>query len=140
MEKRKADAPESEKCSFGDNLNDGCHKKMKTGLQCFENLSDKDQSIYKWRAGIINSDVSITSICHYHEYKFGEYFKTQFNKCCNIYNKHSKKKVKGGHVISLEMAIKLKNNNYDVVPGWQLCRGCYEISKHDDSDSDKKCD
>ena len=33
------------------------------------------------------------------------------------------------------MAIKLRNNNY--VPGWQLCRSCYEISSKEESDSDE---
>ena len=70
------------------------------------------------------SDLSIKTICRYHELKFGDTFKKQFTKCCNVFGKH-KKKVNGGHVVTLDIAIQLKNENKDVVPGWKLFRSCY---------------
>ena len=79
------------------------------------------------------SDVSVKTICRFHEYKFGDSLQKQFTKCCDVLEKH-KKKVKGGHVMNLDMAMDLKIKNYDVVPGWQLCRSCYkEIMKENKS-------
>ena len=68
MEKRKADAPESEKCSFGDNLNDGCHKKMKTGLQCQIKISQYINGelvllilMYQLRPHVITMSISLVN-------------------------------------------------------------------------------
>ena len=53
------------------------------------------------------SDPAVSTVCNYHKYKFGDGFKKQFTKCCNIYEKHAKK-VKGGHVMTFEIATHLK--------------------------------
>ena len=121
---KKRKAPE--KCSFGDDLIDECHKnKFGDELVNFLDFTDQDQITYKWRAGILISDTSMKTICHYHEYKFGDDgFKKQFNKCCNVYNTH-KKKVKGGHTVSLELATNLQNDGFNITPGWQLCHACF---------------
>ena len=52
------------------------------------------------------SDTPVTTICDYHEYKFGDKFLSKFKSvcvCANIFSKHLKlkKKVKGGHAITL---------------------------------------
>lgn len=112
--KRKADDA-SENCSFGDSLKEECHKNFKPEIKCFLSFSEQEQVVFKWRAGLIVSDLSIKTICHYHKYKFRDSFKKQFTKCCNVYGKHSKK-VKGGHPVTLDMAMQLKNENKDVVP------------------------
>ena len=36
--------------------------------------------------------------------------------------------IKGGHKISLQLATKLLDHRYDCIPGWHLCRTCYDIS------------
>ena len=103
------------KCSFVDYLNDEYHRNCKEEINHFLDFSDQDQVIHKWRAGLILSDMSIKTICHYHKYKFGG-FKKQFTKCCNAFDKH-KKKVKGGHLLTLEIASKLQSDGFNVVPG-----------------------
>ena len=37
-----------------------------------------------------------------------------------------KRQVKGGHKISLDLATKLLDDGYECLPGWQLCRACYD--------------
>ena len=58
-------------------------------------------------------DTPVTTICDYHEYKFGDKFLSKFKSvcvCANIFSKHLKlkKKVKGGHAITLQIAKKLQ--------------------------------
>ena len=90
----------------------------------------------KWRAGRINETGSVIStIWKYHTYKFGDGFKKQFTKCCNLFG-NNVKKVKGGHFVTYEIAYQLKSKGVHVVPGWQLCRSCYEkVTKAEDNDS-----
>ena len=57
----------------------------------------------------------------------------QFTKCCNVFGKHTKK-VKGGHVVTVDIATELRNKNIEVIPGWQLCRSCYEETKKTNED------
>ena len=119
--KRKA----SDQCSFGDYIGDGCHNnKFAEGSVDFCSLTEEMQISYKWRAGILVSDTSLKTICHYHYHKFGDGFSKQNTKCCNVFNTH-KKKVKGGHIVTLQLAMALKSNGLDATPGWQLCRSCF---------------
>ena len=70
----------------------------------------------------------ISTICKYHTYKFGDGFKKQFTKCCNLFGNHVKN-VKGGHLVTYEIAYQLKSKGVHVVPGWQLCHSCYDKLK-----------
>jgi hypothetical protein len=56
---------------------------------------------------------------------FGRVFERRFNKCCNIFNSH-KVKAKGGHVITLHLAKQHREKGLDAIPGWQLCRNCFQ--------------
>ena len=109
--KRKSETPPATRC-FRDYLNEEFYK------DCFKhNITDLetlpgDNQIVLWKDQIMVSDTFIT-ICDYHKYKFVDKFVSKFksaNVCANILSKHpkSKKKVKGGHVITLQMATKLQ--------------------------------
>ena len=95
-------------------------------MQKFSSLHKDDQYTIKWRAGI--GDCISNEICYYHIYKFDEYFKLQYTKCCNLFQKHHRRKVKGGQVITLKMAEKLREKYFSVVPGWRFCRTCYQVA------------
>ena len=53
-----------------------------------------------------------------------------------MFNTH-KKKVKGGHIVTLQLAMALKSNGLDATPGWQLCRSCFgkATAESDESES-----
>ena len=133
--KRKAeeDVLEVAECCFGCYLKENCHRNFKPENTSFLNLPEQN---LKWRAGLINETGSaISTICKYHTYKFGDGFKKQFTKCCNLFGNHVNK-VKGGHLVTYEIAYQLKSKGVHVVPGWQLCRSCYEkVTKAEDNDS-----
>ena len=123
--KRKCNVP-SDSCCFGDILKEECHKEhFKNTIANFESLSRDDQIFQKWRDKISMSDTSVTTIFDYQIYKFGDKFVSSFinaNVCGNIFSKHrrSKKKVIGGHVITLDMAMKLNNEGKEATPGWKF--------------------
>ena len=123
-----------EKCSFGKHLQEDCHKNFKYEIIPLQIFAEKDQSLFNWRSGYKHNDTTAPTICNYHKYKFGDGFQKQFTKCSNIFEKHTKK-VKGGHLVSLELATDLKNKGKHVIPGWQLCRSCYETAKQVEDDS-----
>jgi len=37
-------------------------------------MSDKDQIIYKWRAGVVFTEESVTTICRFHGMSFSDSF------------------------------------------------------------------
>ena len=91
----------TDKCGFGYCLNDNCHRNFKPEMIQFCDMLEKDQHLLKWRAGLI---------------------------FVMLYENHVR--VKGGHVILIsEVALSLKNKGWHVIPGWQLCRTCYEKVK-----------
>ena len=133
--KRKAEA---DICSFGKLLKEECHKyHIPKSINNFLDLRDEDQIILKWRANLSKSDVN--TVCNFHKNKFGEAFVSKYktaNICFDVYEKHKKgkKKTKGGHLVTLEMAKKLKEVGRNCIPGVQVCRCCYtEILQEEDS-------
>ena len=56
---------------------------------------------------------------HY-EQLFGNVFERRESKCCGVLMKLCRK-VKGGHVITLQMAQQLKTENINVAPGQLFC-------------------
>ena len=67
-------------------------------------------------------------MCFHHELKFGSVFERRHTKCANIFNKH-KKTVKGGQKITFKIAKMLGGKDIQLVPGFQLCRSCYEEAR-----------
>ena len=128
-----------EPCDFGVDKED-CHKTSyvrKTGVKKLSEFSEEDRNLFLWRAGKRNlaSDCANLQICYHHEAKLGSIFEKKNTKCCNLFKVH-KNCVKGGHKISLELARKLSEQDYDCIPGWQLCRNCYGKAQIDKSDDD----
>ena len=125
-----------DKCSFGLHLKEQCHQKTAVETQPFHDLPAVEQRVYLWRAGI-DTPTDITSICRYHTNSFGDPHFKKNSKCCDPYVRHKKvKKPIGTHNISLAWADKLKLTKIDglekdVVPGWKVCKNCYEKIKDD---------
>ena len=123
------------KCHFGEAIGDECHKLSHTRIQGLGNLSDcseDEQETLLMRAGIAcHGDKTNMTICIYHSKKFGRVFERRFEKCCNMFNSH-KVKAKGGHMITLHLAKKLRKKGLDATPGWQLCRNCFQKATRDD--------
>ena len=104
--------------------------KTKAEIRLFSDLSDKDQTVYKWRVGVVLTEDSVITICRFHELSFCDMFFQKNSKCCNIYNNHKKKKKPDGtHNITLEITYQLQKKNIHVVPGWKLCRNCHQKTK-----------
>ena len=59
----------------------------------------------------------------YYELVFGNVFERRESKRCAVLMKY-RRKVKGEHLIILQMAQQLKTKNINVVPGQLPCRQC----------------
>ena len=69
-----------------------CHQKTKVEIKLFSVFTEKDKTVYKWRAGLPITEDSVTAICMYHQLFSGNLFFIKHSKCCNICNSHKKKK------------------------------------------------
>lgn len=128
-----------ESCDFGVDKED-CHKTSyvrKSGVKKLSEFSEEERNLFLWRAGKRNlaSNCENLKICYHHEAKLGSIFEKKNTKCCNLFRVH-KNNVKGGHKISLELASRLSELDYDCIPGWQFCRNCYGKAQLDKSDDD----
>ena len=100
-------------CSFGERLNEECHKNVKVELKSFNDFDEDIKSELKWRACL--KDMGIESICRYHEVKFRKSFK-KFSKCYDAFNIHRKrKKPHGTHNVTLKMALTLEQKNREFI-------------------------
>lgn len=79
------------KCHFGVCLNDDFHRNFKYDIVRLLNFSEQDHIVFQWRSRFNKKDLAASLICNYHKYKFGDGFKKQFTKCCNMYEKHVQK-------------------------------------------------
>ena len=99
----------------------------RTGLKRLTDFSEEERKVLLWRGGkreCINDSEQL-QICYHHTAKLGSIFEKKSSKCCNLFHIH-KRQVKGGHKISLDFATKLLDDRYECLPGWQLCRACYD--------------
>ena len=117
-------------CHFGDLLHEECHKttySRSTGLRRLDELADDIQHTYLWRAGLLDKQQEIETICFHHEQLLGNVFERRNNSsCCGVLIKHQKKVV-GKKRITLVMADILESRNHNVVPGHMLCRHCVDV-------------
>ena len=116
-------------CCLGENLGD-CNKTC--GLKSLADFTEEERKVLLWRGGkkLCVIDADKLYICCHHLSKLGRIFEKRFMRftCCNLFKTH-KRNVKGGHKISLELATKLLDHRYDCIPGWKLCRTCYDIAQ-----------
>ena len=141
--KKRKNEGTKESCCFGKYLQEECHQKTKVEIRLFSEFTEKDKTIYKWRAGLPMTEDSVTTICRYHQLFYSDLFFKKHSKCCNIYNSHKKKKKPDGtHNITLEMAEQLKHKGINVIPGWKLCHNCHQKTKDlaDDEVGINECD
>ena len=116
-----------DECSFGLFLKEQCHQKTAVDIQPFQDLSEEEQKVYLWRAGV-ETPTSIKSICKFHLNFFGDVHYKKNSKCCDPYVLHKKlKKPIGTRSISLAWAEKLKSTQIvglemAIVPGWKVCK------------------
>ena len=119
------------KCSIGKIVKDDCNLltyTRKTGFLQLNSLHDDEREIILWRCGLLEKgiDVGKGTICMHHSFVYGKVFERHVSvKCCNAFNTH-RRKVKGQRVITLAKAYKLKKIGYNVIPGWKICKNCYE--------------
>ena len=122
-------AEKTNTCSFGELLKTSCHKLNYTRSSGLKQLAsfDKDtQTVYLWRAGLLEHHGENMTICFHHEQIFGNVFERSATKCCGILNNH-RRKAQGLKKVTLHMAHQLKAKNFDVQPGLMLCRHCITI-------------
>lgn len=129
-----------EKCSVGEVLEDECHRETysrKTGLRPLDSLPADMKEKILWRCGLSDHIFAAqdVKICFHHEQVYGRVFERRVpEKCCDVFNTHQKK-AKGHHIITLELAKKLKEDGYEVKPGWKLCRNCYDEARKQNDDN-----
>ena len=117
--KKRKNEGTKESCCFGKYLQEECHQKTKVEIKLFSEFTEKDKTVYNWRAGLRMTEDSVTTICRYQLFYSDLFFK-KHSKCCNIYNSHKKKKKPDGtHNITLEMTEQLKRKEVNVIPGWK---------------------
>ncbi len=131
-----------DKCSVGEALESVCHQHTFTrnyGIKFLSSLSAGEREKILWRCHLKNHVFAVDNptICFHHELVYGRVFERRSSdRCCDIYKKH-KKKVKGGHTVSLEMAKKFELEGLHVLPGWKLCRGCLDNSMRNADDDNE---
>ena len=87
-------AEKTNTCSFGELLKTSCHKLNYTRSSGLKQLAcfDKDtQTVYLWRAGLLEHHGENMTICFHHEQIFGNVFERYATKCCGILNNHRRK-------------------------------------------------
>lgn len=122
-------AEKTNTCSFGELLKTSCHKLNYTRSSGLKQLAcfDKDtQTVYLWRAGLLEHHGENMTICFHHKQIFGNVFERYATKCCGILNNH-RRKTQGSKKVTLHMAHQLKAKNFHVQPGLMLCRHCITI-------------
>ena len=141
--KKRKNEGTKESCCFGKYLQEECHQKTKVEIKLFSEFTEKDKTVYKWRAGLPITEDSVTAICIYHQLFSGNLFFIKHSKCCNICNSHKKKKKPDGtHNITFEMVEQLKHKGINLTPGWKLCHNCHQKTKDlkDDELGINECD
>ena len=122
-------------CSFAKD-DDKCHKscyKKETGLKFVSSLSETEIQILLWRTENQNFSECVDSltICNHHYCLYLERFSENVKKTwVDPLNMHkSKKPAQGRRIISLEWAMKLKDNGILVTPGYKLFSRCMTACK-----------
>ena len=128
-----------ESCCFGAVSDGECHKTSyvrKTGLKNLCKVSEEERQVLFWRAGMKEQATGAEQlkVCHHHYAKLGTIFQKKITKCCDLFKIH-KQNVKGGRKISLDLANRLSKLGYECVPGWQLCRKCYQRAVDHESET-----
>ena len=65
--KKRKNEGTKESCCFGKYLQEECHQKTKVEIRLFSEFTEKDKTVYKWRAGLPMTEDSVTTICRYHQ-------------------------------------------------------------------------
>ena len=116
-----------EDCDFGKILKSECHKitySRKKFIEEFSKIKTDEQDLLLWRSGLRSHHDELITICNHHMQKYGPVFERIQDKCCNIFNIHNKKKVKGDRMISLNTAKQLELKGFRVTPGFKFCYNC----------------
>ena len=61
-------------CYFRKHLQEKCHEKTEVEIRLFSELTDKDKTVYKWRAGLPVTEDTVTKICRYHQMFYSDLF------------------------------------------------------------------
>ena len=85
-----------EDCDFALYSNEPCNKLTHTrrhGILEFNDFEDNTREIYLWRAAASN----VKTICLHHKAYYGQKFEERSSnqKCCNLFQNHKRKNVKG---------------------------------------------
>ena len=130
--KRKADEKSENtppQCSFGEFMESTWHRNLKPSTTSLSEFGEDEQTIFKMRAGIMLTDESVVNICRYYQLHLRDYFEKKQTRCCDIFQKHKKKKAVCSKNINLEMAEMLRSKGHSVVLGWKFCHHCDEAAK-----------
>ena len=105
------------------------HRNLKPSTTSLSEFGEDEQTIFKMRAGIMLTDESFVNICRYYQLHLRGYFEKKQTRCCDIFQKHKKKKEVCSKNINLEMAEMLRSKGHSVVLGWKFCHHCDEAAK-----------
>ena len=111
-------------------MGDACHQECYTKTKLLIDRAQISEETFKviiFRCKLNAPDIEkVTNICNHHKAKYSYVFESKVkDKCRNIFKTHLKT-VKGGRPMSLAICEKLVTHGYDVMPGWHLCRNCWQ--------------
>ena len=119
-------------CCLDENLGD-CNKTcvQTAGLKSLADFTEEERKVLLWRGKkVCVTDADKLYICYHHPSKLGRIFEKRFTRftCCNLFKTH-KQNVKAIRFHYSWQPCKLFDHRYDCIPGWQLCRTCYDIAQ-----------
>ena len=95
---REKNEDTKQSCCFGKHLQEECHQKTKVEIRLFSEFTEKDKTVYKWRAGLPMTEDSVTTICRYYQLFYSDlFFKKQ--QMLQHLQQSQKKRSQMGHTI-----------------------------------------
>ena len=142
FQSRNTMAQKTNTCNFNKLLKTSCHKHHYTrscGLKQLADYGEDTQTVYLWRAGLLEHHGENMTICLHHKQVLGNIFEQHATTCCGILKIH-RRKTQGSKRITLDMAQQLKPKYFNVQPGHMLCRQCMTLYENtiNTSSSDTK--
>src|SRR5258705_1849904 len=125
-----------EKCTLGSVLHSQCTKSGKSSMviKSWSDISREDQKLIVLRCDLA-SDVSLETICCYHEELYLKFYTLRETACCDPLKKHKNLVKKHLRVVSSAHVEKFSDQVH-LIPGKKICTNCFKkLQKNQESSS-----
>ena len=92
--KKRKNEGTKESCCFGKYLQEECHQKTKVEIKLFSKFTEKDKTVYNWRAGLRMTEDSVTTICRYQLFYSDLFFKKTQQMLQNLQQSQKEKEAR----------------------------------------------